>query len=212
MLVAGFVVSLLGSLPLGALNLTAFQIAMDKGQTDAFWFSVAVVLVEQMVVSLMFIGAKKLNIKPAYFKWLLPLIVLLLFYLALQNFQLIESGGASLPLATLPQFESAFLLGLLLNSLNPLQFPFWAGWNKTFLEKGWFEKSPYASFTLYLVGIGIGTFLALWIFVSLGDRLVVESATFQNWIYGVLGFIYLALGLYLIFKVLKKTKQKSAAL
>ena len=177
---------------------------MRKGQAEALWFSVAVVIIELIVVTLMFWGAKKWQLSQRSKNWIFPAGALLLFYLGLTH--LLNTGSVSTANYSLPEIESAFALGLLMSSLNPLQFPFWIAWNKAYQEKGWFTDGKQA-FVLYLSGIGLGTFVALWLFIVLGEWTQSSPGDYHGTIELILGLLYLAFGLYFVFLALKNRLQ-----
>jgi len=201
---AGILTSFIGAIPLGTLNVTAFQLALRRGKPEALWFSVAVVLIELIVVTLMYWGAKKWALTPRAKKWIFPLGALLLLYLSMTH--LLNTRPESVSNFQLPEFKSAFLLGLLMSSLNPLQFPFWMAWNKAYQEKGWFGKGQ-SGFVLYLTGIGGGTMAALWIFILLGEWSQKTPGDYQGTIELILGLLYLAFALYFVFLALKNRFQ-----
>jgi len=58
-IVYGLLISFLGSLPLGTLNVTAFQIASTENLYAAIMFAIAVTLVELLAVKITLIGAEK---------------------------------------------------------------------------------------------------------------------------------------------------------
>ena len=203
-MIAGLLTSFIGALPLGSLNITAFQLSMRRGKSEALWFSLAVILIELTVVGLMFWGAKKWVLSNKTKQLLLPAGALLLLYLGTSH--LLNRNAASAAELSLPEIESAFLLGLMLSSLNPLQFPFWMAWNKYYQEKGWFKDGQMA-FLLYLSGIGIGTFAGLWLFILLGFWSQSTPGDYQGSIELILGLLYLAFGLYFVFLALKNQFQ-----
>ena len=205
--IAGMLTSFIGALPLGSLNITAFQLSMRKGKSEALWFSLAVILIELTVVGLMYWGARKWVLSEGAKKILFPAGALLLLYLGVSH--LLNRGATSAAEYSLPEIESAFLLGLMLSSLNPLQFPFWMAWNKYYQEKGWFRDGQLA-FLLYLSGIGIGTFTGLWLFILLGFWSQSTPGDYQGIIELILGLLYLAFGLYFVFLALKNQFQRKS--
>ena len=54
--ITGMLISFLGSLPLGTLNVAAMQIAITEGYTKAILFSLGSLLVEMVYVRLSLVG------------------------------------------------------------------------------------------------------------------------------------------------------------
>lgn len=201
---SGLLISFLGTLPLGTLNLTAFDIAASQGLVSAIWFSLAVVLVELVIVRLTLFGNERLHLSDKLMMYLLPLGTLLLLYLSITSFLDAASvSKVSSKVDLLPQFQSTFVLGLLLSTLNPLQIPFWMAWNKV-LEKKDILTASKSSYTFYLVGIGLGTMFGLSVFMVLGKYIFTNYGNYGLITNLLLGLLYLGFSFYLMFLFIKK--------
>ena len=153
----GMLVSFLGSLPLGTLNIAAMQISVSSGITAAMLFALGSLIVEIIYVRISLVAMDWIRKQEKVLKaleWVTLLIVLALatasFYAALhptsqKNFVL----DSPLP---------KFLLGMVMSAVNPVQIPFWFGWSTVLFTKKILlpRKDHYNS---YIVGIGIGTFI-----------------------------------------------------
>ena len=201
---SGLLISFLGALPLGTLNLTAFDIAASQGLVSAIWFSLAVVMVELIMVRLTLFGNERLNLGEKLIMYLLPLGVLLLLYLSITSFlDAANVSKVSSKVDLLPQLKSTFVLGLLLSALNPLQIPFWMTWNKV-LEKKNILKSSKGSYTFYLTGIGLGTIIGLAVFMLLGKYIFTNYGNYSMVTNLLMGLLYLGFSFYLMFIFIKK--------
>ncbi|MEM0932321.1 MAG: LysE family transporter [Bacteroidota bacterium] len=201
---SGFLISFLGALPLGTLNLTAFDISASQGFSSAFWFATAVILVELAVVRLALYGNEKLILTNRLANYLFPLGIVLLLYLALVSFsdvgQVFDSGTKP---SLLPHIASPFVLGLLLSALNPLHFPFWMTWTKVLSTKGILERSK-RSYASYIIGIGAGSLLGLLIFIFLGKYVFSNYQEYSKVTNLLMGLLYLGFSFYLTFLLIKK--------
>ena len=167
-LISGLLISFLGSLPLGTLNTTAFQISASQSISQAIVFAFAVVLVELIVVYITLNYASKINFKSKLFSYILPVSIVLLVYLSISNFMSFDDAQhASKSSYVFPLIKSSFLLGLLLSILNPMHVPFWMGWNSILIEKRKLNDKP-GMYPSYISGIGLGTLGSLMIFVFAG--------------------------------------------
>ena len=201
---SGLLISFLGALPFGTLNLTAFDIAASKGLFSAFWFALAVVLVELVVVRLTLFGNERLNLSGKLLYYLVPFGIVLLLYLAMSNFiNMTHVSEYDSKIDLLPQFSSTFVLGILLSALNPLQIPFWMTWNKVLDKKGVLETSQ-SSYMFYLTGIGIGTLFGLGVFILAGKYIFTNYAQYGMVTNLLMGLLYLGFSFYLMFLILKK--------
>nr|WP_299174680.1 LysE family transporter [uncultured Allomuricauda sp.] len=201
---SGLLVSFLGALPLGTLNITAFDIAASQSLTSAMWFATAVVLVELIVVRLTLFGNERLQFGEKLSNYLIPFGIVLLLYLAITSFmasaQISEMGSK---VNLLPQINSAFILGFLLSALNPLHIPFWMTWNKVLASKGILETSK-KSYTLYITGIGIGSLMGLGVFIFAGKYIFTNYESYGMITNLVMGLLYLGFSIYLMFLLVKK--------
>ncbi len=201
---AGLLISWLGALPLGTLNITAFDIAASQSVENALLFALAAIFVELVYVRLTLWGSSKIVINERWFSYLLPLGAVLLGYLALTSFK--EAVG---PLPSSDEVSpssimgSPILLGLSLSALNPLQIPFWLAWSKALQTRG-ILKDTSRSRILFILGIGLGTFLALGIFIYLGHNVIQGFEGYTLWVNSILGVIYMGFSFYLLFLFFKK--------
>lgn len=201
---SGLLVSFLGALPLGTLNITAFDIAASQSLTSAMWFAAAVVLVELIVVRLTLFGNERLQFGERLSNYLIPFGIALLLYLAITSFmasaQISEMGSK---VNLLPQINSAFILGFLLSALNPLHIPFWMTWNKVLASKRILETSK-KSYTLYITGIGIGSLMGLGVFIFAGKYIFTNYESYGMITNLLMGLLYLGFSIYLMFLLVKK--------
>lgn len=203
-------ISLLGTLPLGTLNIAAMQVSISEGIMEGIYFALGVAMVEVLYVRLSVVGiswimknAKLLR----YMEWAAVMIVIALaagsFWAALQ-----PSEEKSFLLKTnLPNF----LLGVSLSAINPMQIPFWFGWTTVLFSKGVLhDRSSF--YNAYTIGIGLGTLLGLMIFVFGGPYLVKALNAGQSTINFVLGGVFAVTAIILMIKILtKKPLEQSIA-
>ena len=200
---AGLLISWLGALPLGTLNITAFDIAASQGVENAFLFALAAIFVELMYVRLTLWGSSKIVINEKWLTYILPLGALLLAYLALTSFREAANPMPSGEFENFSILRSPVLLGLSLSALNPLQIPFWLAWSKTLQTKKLLKDTP-GSRTFFILGIGLGTFLALGIFIFFGHSFVKDFQGYSLWVNTILGIIYMGFSFYLLFLFFRK--------
>jgi threonine/homoserine/homoserine lactone efflux protein len=198
----GMLVSFLGSLPLGTLNIAAMQIAVSDGVTQAMLFSAGSLLVEIIYVRISLVAMDWIRKKEKILKaleWVTLIIVVALaassFYAALH-----PSVEKNVVLdSPLPKF----ILGLVMSAVNPVQIPFWFGWSTVLFSKK--ILMPRADhYNSYIIGIGIGTFIGNCIFIFGGiliARRIQDNQHVLNW---VIGGIFALTALIQLWKILRK--------
>ena len=200
----GLLISFLGSLPIGTLNITAFYIASNQSTYDALWFAFAVVTVELIVVRFTLWGDRKISFDKKLFSYLLPVAAIVLLYLSLVTIFQSQSTSFEESKILFPAIQSTFLLGLLLSSLNPMHIPFWMSWNKVLTAKNSLSRN-WKSYTSYIGGIGLGSLFGLMIFIYAGKVVFQNYNQYAYLINLVLGLIYAVFALYLLVLFYKKT-------
>ena len=201
---AGLLISGLGALPLGTLNVTAFNIAASQGFQKAILFSLAVIIVELVYVRLSLISNQKLIIDGQWTGILLLFGAVFLGYLGLTSFL---SSNASIAndhgLFFKTGLHSPIALGILLSALNPLQFPFWLAWNKVLTSKKVLRDNSI-DYSFYMLGIGVGTFLALALFIWFGHTLLTNYNNYTFYTNKILGTMYFGFSIYLLLKYYRR--------
>lgn len=195
-------VSFLGSLPLGTLNIAAMQISITDGVMAALLFSAGSLLAEIIYVRISLVAMDWIRKQEKILKaleWVTLVIVLALaaasFYAALHP-SVSKNALLDIPLPK-------FLLGLVMSALNPVQIPFWFGWSTVLFSRKVLlpRKDHYNS---YIIGIGIGTFIGNCVFIF-GGRLVaskvINNQDILNW---VIGGIFALTAIIQLWRILKK--------
>lgn len=198
----GMLVSFLGSLPLGTLNIAAMQISVSDGVLAAMLFSLGSLLVEIIYVRISLVAMDWIRKQEKILKaleWLTLLIVLALavssFYAALHP-KVEKNIVLDSPLPK-------FVLGLIMSAVNPVQIPFWFGWSTVLFTKKVLlpRKDHYNS---YILGIGIGTFIGNCIFIFGGLLIASKINNNQHILNWVIGGIFAITALIQLWKIIKK--------
>jgi threonine/homoserine/homoserine lactone efflux protein len=199
LILIGFVISFLGSFPVGNINLTAFQISIHHSFLKSLEYALVVTSSELVFVFITIYYINKIDIKKSFFKVLFLTIVLLLLFMACnhiyaafsnQPFDINESENKVL---------SPAVTALLLNILNPFQIPFWMSWNKILIEKNIFH-STFKHYAGYLLGISLGTFSCLMLYCSIGRMCISYVQEYRFLISFFTGLAYIFIGVFLIIK------------
>lgn len=208
----GLLISFLGSLPLGTLNVAAMQLGIYESITNAMLFSFGSLLVEMIYVRISLVGINWIQKQQRILdimQWITFVIIVALacfsFYAALQVPMDAKAEGIN-PYASIN--VNRFLLGMGLCAINPVQIPFWFGWSTVLFSKKILEPVKQ-QYNLYIIGIGIGTLAGNCIFIFGGKWLVAHIANSQQYLNWVIGSIFAITALISLYKILSKKKEST---
>lgn len=199
----GMLVSFLGSLPLGTLNILAMKISIEETITAAMLFSFGSLSVEIIYVRLSLVAMDWVRKQEKIFKileWITLGIVLALaiasFYAALHP-TIGDAKRDSLPAM------NRFLFGALMSAVNPVQIPFWFGWSTVLFTKKVLmpKKDHYYS---YIGGIGIGTFIGNCVFIFGGLLIASKIRSNQHVLNWIIGGVFAVTALIQLWRIFKK--------
>jgi threonine/homoserine/homoserine lactone efflux protein len=198
----GMLVSFIGSLPLGTLNVAAMQISITDGVTSALLFSTGSLLVEIIYVRLSLVAMDWIRRQEKLFKILEWVTLFIIVALAVSSFYAAmhpETEENVVLSSTLPKF----VLGALMCAVNPVQIPFWFGWSTVlFTKKVLLPRNDH--YNSYIVGIGIGTFIGNLLFIF-GGRLIADKISNNQQILSwVIGGIFAITALIQIWRMVTK--------
>ncbi|MFN8307959.1 MAG: LysE family transporter [Ferruginibacter sp.] len=182
----GLLISFLGSLPLGTLNIAAMQIGIQESVANALYFSLGSLLVEMIYVRISLVGVDWVRKQEKLMKAMEWFTLIIILALAAGSFMAALKDGAETKNVFLENTMHRFLLGMFMSAINPVQIPFWFGWSTVLFSKRILEpvKSQY---NLYIVGIGLGTLAGNCVFIF-GGKWLVERITgsqeYLNWVIG----------------------------
>lgn len=205
----GMIISFLGTLPLGTLNIAAMQISVTDGLRQALYFACGVVMVEVVFVRISLVAMDWVRKRKRLFVWLEWITVIIILLLAISSFVAAANPKThkSVILSnTLPRFW----LGVFLSGINPVQIPFWFGWSTVlFAKKVLLPRNDY--YNTYIAGIGLGTFIGMLIFI-LGGRLLVDSLNAkQSLLQLIIGSVFAITALIMLWRLLRKKRQQAPA-
>ncbi len=198
----GLLISFLGSLPLGTMNVASIHIAVQDGVYAALIFSAGAVLIEMAYVRIALVAMDWILKQRRLFKLFEWLTVSLLFALAAGSFvaAIRMSGlGNALPL----HIVHPFLLGILLSATNPMHISFWFGWS-TILSNKHILLPQNINYNSYVTGIGIGSMLGFSVFIFGGNYLVNQLQANQNIVNWIIGTVLLITASIQLYKTINK--------
>ncbi len=152
----GFLVSFIGSIPLGYLNVVGFDIYAQKGLISTVFYLLGVVIVEFFVIFFTLIFAKKLAENKRLTKYIEGFSVLFMIVLSAVFYFSANSVSSNRTVFSNVS-QNYFFVGLFFSGLNFVQIPFWTGWNLYLLNGSYIEVSKSRKY-FYVLGTIAGTF------------------------------------------------------
>lgn len=152
----GFLVSFIGSIPLGYLNVIGFHIYEKLGLSATALFVLGVIIIEFFVILGTLVFAKKLAANVKLTKYIEGFSVVFMFLLAYVFY-----ASAAVKNGVPPTLNySPLLFGIVSSCLNFIQLPFWTGWNLWLLNESYIEVSHNKKYS-YIMGTLCGTFCGM---------------------------------------------------
>lgn len=201
-LATGLFISFLGTLPLGTMNIAAMQISVSDGLRPALYFALGVLLVEIIYVRLSLVAMSWIRKNQRLFKILEWVTLLIIVALAVSSF-VAAADPVVKKNVVLSNTLHRFWLGTTMSALNPMQIPFWFGWSTVLFTKKVLQPKN-SHYNMYILGIGIGTFAGMCLFVF-GGRLLVDTLNSrQNVISWIVGGIFALTAVIQAWRMFKK--------
>jgi hypothetical protein len=205
----GFIVSFIGSLPLGYLNIIGVEILSKLGMNPLLSYLSGVITIEPVVIyytvifSTQLAENKKLMKSIDFFAVFFLFLIAFLFYSYSNQTQQEHNY-----LEDYIQY-SPFLIGLVLCGLNFLQIPFWMGWNLYLINAKYITLSQKLKFH-YILGTLVGTFLGMLSVIVLLDSLSQKIIDYSKIVIPiVIPLFFIGLACFQARKVYKKYLKKA---
>ncbi|WP_420317163.1 LysE family translocator [Ekhidna sp.] len=197
-LIVAFVVSYVGSIPPGTINVSVMQLAILNKRRAAVFFALAASAVEFIYAGItvqFHIFLNNNEVISDYFKIITSLALIVLGFWNIFS----KSTSSSVKVDTKLTGRHGFARGLILGFLNPMTIPFWLAIT-TYLENDeWINVDEYG-FWMYLVGLSLGTFCLL-LTVNAAGKQFTKIADNTFLVHKVPGLMLFGLGIYFLLKL-----------
>ncbi|MFM9909241.1 MAG: LysE family translocator [Chitinophagaceae bacterium] len=200
------VISFLGSLPLGPLNLITTYISVSDGANAAILFSAGCIVAELIFVRLALTAMKWLSQRQSFFKtleWITVIIILLLAFFSFKAAIQKTEFSSAMPTT----INHHFWAGILFSAVDPMKIPFWFLWS-TFLMGNKTLLPNNSNYNFYVVGIGLGSLFGFLVFIYGGNYLISIIKTHQNIINWSIGGILLLTAIIQIYRIRNRKDEK----
>ncbi len=199
----GFLVSFIGSIPLGYLNLVGFDIYSHKGLAPTLNYLFGVVAAEVLFISLTLVFADKLASNKNLVKYIEGFSAVFMLVLALVFY--FGTGMQVQNQSVFSNIESNFFLaGLVFSCLNFVQLPFWAGWNLYLLNSDHIKISGTGKF-FYVFGAISGTYVGMLLLILALHFFAANVVFLSRYLMHIIvPIVFLLLGLFHAVKFFRK--------
>lgn len=200
----GFLVSFIGSIPLGYLNLVGYDVFKKFGLNETVFYLLGVISIEFFVIYFTLLFANQLIANKKLLKFIEGFSIVFMFVLAF-IFYTSASSETTNP-SVLEQYVnySPFVVGLILNCLNFIQIPFWTSWNLYLLNGNYIEISKSRKY-FYVFGTVLGTFSGMLVLIMSLDYLTNQVDFLAKYLIKIIiPLVFIILGIVQGFKFYKK--------
>ena len=177
-LLLGILVSFLGQLPLGNVNIAATQLNVQESQKNAWKFAAGLVVIEVIYLRLALTGINWVIRNKLLFVILGWTTVLLFLILGIASFIAARNQSQDKKALLLNNKLDRFLLGLSISAANPVQIPFWVTWS-LYLINGKMLHPVASEYNFFTLGAGVGTLGGLAVYIY-GGKWAIQKIKANN--------------------------------
>ena len=199
----GFLISFLGQLPLGNMNLTATQLSVQESFRNAWKYGLGIVLVEVIYLRLALTGMDWVVEHKQLFMIMGWLTVILFVALGVLAFVMARKQTSAKKGLLLNNKMNRFLLGVVVSGINPAQIPFWFLWSTQLLNSKVLSPTN-AQFNLFTAGAGLGSLAGLALYIHGGRWLITKLKTSNRALNIFMGIVFILAGLFQLYNMLFK--------
>ena len=196
-LILAFIVSYIGSIPPGTINISVMQLAIRKKHQAAIFFALAAAIVELIYAGITVQFQILLTSNNSISDYLRIITSIALIGWGCGNI-FSKSVARSIKVDTKLTGLHGFLRGMMISLFNPMTIPFWLI-TTTYLEKEGLIEITSVGFWMYLTGLSTGTFCFLLTVDTLGKKFTKISDN-PFLVHKLPGFILLGMGIYFLVK------------
>ena len=198
---SAMLVSFLGQLPFGNMNLTATQLAVQEGYKNAWKYSIGIVIIEIIYLRLALTAMDWVVEHQLIFtimSWLTVVVFLGLGILSLimASRQTKEKKGL-----LLNNNLNRFILGVSVSAINPAQIPFWFIWSTQFINSG-ILKTTFRDFNLFTGGAAVGSVAGLAVYVYGGKWVISKMKASNRQLNIFMGIVFILAALFQLYNII----------
>ena len=201
----GFLISFLGQLPLGNMNLTATQLSVQENYRNAWKYGLGIVLVEIIYLRLALTGMDWVVEHKVLFAIMGWLTVIVFIVLGILAFVMARKQTSAKKGLLLNNKMNRFLLGVVVSGINPAQIPFWFLWSTQLLNSKVILPTT-GQFNLFTAGAGLGSLAGLAVYIHGGKWIITKLKTSNKGLNIFMGIVFILAGLLQLYNMLFKNQ------
>lgn len=200
----GFLVSFIGSIPLGYLNIVGYEVYKSFGINETIFYLLGVISIEFFVIYFTLLFANQLISNKKLIKFIEGFSIVFMFFLAYIFYASASKDTSSQTVLEKYMGYSPFVVGLILSGLNFIQIPFWTSWNLYLLNGSYIEVSKSRKY-FYVFGTFLGTFSGMLALILSLDYVTNQTDFLAKYLMKIIiPLVFIVLGLVQGFKFYKK--------
>jgi len=199
----GSLISFLGQLPLGNMNLTATQLSVQENYRNAWKYGLGIVLVEIIYLRLALTGMDWVVEHKQLFAIMGWITVIVFVVLGVLAFVMARKQTSAKKGLLLNNKMNRFLLGVVVSGINPAQIPFWFLWSTQLLNSKVLMPTT-SQFNLFTAGAGLGSLAGLAVYIHGGKWIITKLKTSNRALNIFMGIVFILAGLFQLYNMLFK--------
>ena len=199
----GTLISFLGQLPLGNMNLTATQISVQENFKNAWKYGIGIVIVEIIYLRLALTGMDWVVEHKQLFIIMGWVTVVMFVGLGIMSFIIARKQTSSKKGLLLNNKMNRFLLGVVVSGINPAQIPFWFIWSTQLINSKALEPTT-SQFNLFTAGAALGSLAGLAVYIHGGKWIINKMKTSNRKLNVFMGIVFILAGLFQLYNMLFK--------
>jgi len=199
----GSLISFLGQLPLGNMNLTATQLSVQESFRNAWKYGLGIVLVEIIYLRLALTGMDWVVEHKILFAIMGWLTVFVFVGLGILAFVIARKQTSAKKGLLLNNKMDRFLLGVVVSGINPAQIPFWFLWSTQLLNSKVLIPTTI-QFNIFTAGAGLGSLAGLAVYIHGGKWIITKLKTSNRALNIFMGVVFILAGLFQLYNMLFK--------
>jgi threonine/homoserine/homoserine lactone efflux protein len=201
----GSLISFLGQLPLGNMNLTATQLSVQENLRSAWKYGLGIVIVEIIYLRLALTGMDWVVEHKLIFTIMGWATVVVFVVLGILAFIIARKQTSAKKGLLLNNKMDRFLLGVVVSGLNPAQIPFWFLWSTQLLNSKVLMPTT-TEFNIFTAGAGLGSLAGLAVYIHGGKWLIAKLKTSNKGLNIFMGVVFILAGLFQLYNMLFNSK------
>ena len=200
----GFLISFIGSIPLGYLNVVGYEVYKKFGIEETIFYLFGVISIEFLVIYFTLLFANQLIANKKLIKFIEAFSIIFMFLLAYIFYSSASKEAENQSVLEKYVDYSPFVVGLILSCLNFIQIPFWTSWNLYLLNGNYIEISKSRKY-FYVFGTIFGTFCGMLVLILSLNYVTNETDFLSKYLMKIIiPMVFAALGIFQSYKFYKK--------